>query len=128
MQGHRDLAVWQKSMSLVTDIYSATRCFPHDEVFGLSSQIRWAAISIPSNLAEGHGRNSRREFRQFIGQAQGSLLELETQLEIAQNLGYLSGKVVLELLSKAGEIGRMLNGLKPGRRLLLCSSIPFPDS
>jgi four helix bundle protein len=112
MHGHRDLAVWQKSMSLVTDIYNATRCFPRDEVFGLSSQIRRAAISIPSNLAEGHGRNSRREFRQFIGQARGSLLESETQLEIAQNLGYVSGKVALELLSRAREIGRMLNGLK----------------
>ena len=112
MRGHRDLVVWQKSMAFVTEIYRVTRSFPRDELYGLSSQIRRAAVSVPSNLAEGHGRNSRREFHQFIGQARGSLVELETQLEIAQNLGYLSGPASAQLLSKASEIARMLNGLK----------------
>jgi four helix bundle protein len=112
MQGHRDLVVWRKSMALVTDVYRETRGFPQDEVYGLRSQIRRAAVSVPSNLAEGHGRNSRKEFHQFIGQARGSLLELETQLEIAQNLGFLSAGIASELLSKAGEIARMLNGLR----------------
>lgn len=112
MRGHRDLLVWQKSMVLVTEIYRATRSFPRDELYGLSSQIRRAAVSVPSNLAEGHGRNSRREFRQFIGQARGSLVELETQVEISRNLGYLSNKSASDLLSRASEIARMLNGLK----------------
>ncbi len=112
MRGHRDLLVWQKSIALVTDIYRVTRSFPREELYGLSSQIRRAAVSVPSNLAEGHGRNSRREFRQFIGQARGSLVDLETQLEIARNLGYLSDVVASDLLSRASEIARMLNGLK----------------
>ena len=112
MRGHRDLVVWQKAMAFVTEIYRVTRSFPRDELYGLSSQIRRAAVSVPSNLAEGHGRNSRREFRQFIGQARGSLVELETQLEIARNLGYLPEAVASELLSRASEIARMLNGLK----------------
>ncbi|HKN35626.1 MAG TPA: four helix bundle protein [Terriglobales bacterium] len=112
MQGHRDLVVWQKSMALVTDVYQATPGFPQDEVYGLRSQIRRAAESVPSNLAEGHGRNSRKEFHQFIGQARGSLLELETQLEVARNPGFLSPGVASDLLSKAGEIARVLNGLR----------------
>jgi four helix bundle protein len=112
MKGHRDLVVWQKAMTLVSDIYRATRNFPKDELYGLTGQIRRAAVSVPSNLAEGHGRNSRKEFRQFIGQARGSLTELETQLEIARNLGYLPPANASELLSQATEIGRMLNGLR----------------
>ncbi len=112
MQGHRDLVVWRKSMALVTDVYRATRGFPKDELYGLTSQIRRAAVSVPSNLAEGHGRNSRKEFPQFIGQARGSLVELETQLEIAQNLGFLSQAAASDLLSKASEVARMLNGLR----------------
>jgi four helix bundle protein len=112
MKGHRDLVVWQKAMILVTEIYRATRDFPREEVYGLTSQLRRAAVSVPSNLAEGHGRNSRKEFHHFIGQARGSLTEVETQLEIVRNLDYLSKNVALELLSKSGEIGRMLNGLR----------------
>ena len=112
MKGHRDLVVWQKAMSLVTEIYRATRDFPKEEMYGLTSQLRRAAVSVPSNLAEGHGRNSRKEFHHFIGQARGSLTEVETQLEIARNLDYLPKNEALELLSKSGEIGRMLNGLR----------------
>ena len=112
MKGHRDLIVWQKAMTLVTEIYQVTRDFPKDEVYGLSAQLRRAAVSVPSNLAEGHGRNSRKEFHHFIGQARGSLTEVETQLEVACNVGYLSRTMALNLLSKASEIGRMLNGLR----------------
>ena len=112
MQGHRDLIAWQKAMLLVTEIYHHTRSFPKDELYGLTSQIRRSAVSVPSNLAEGHGRMSRREFHQFIGHARGSLVELETQLEIARNLEYLAEKDASSLLERASEIARLLNGLK----------------
>lgn len=112
MKGQRNLIVWQKAMTLVTEIYQVTRDFPKDEVYGLTAQLRRAAVSVPSNLAEGHGWNSRKEFHHFIGQARGSLTEVETQLEVACNVGYLSRTMALNLLSKAPEIGRMLNGLR----------------
>ncbi len=111
MQGHRDLITWQKSMSLVTDIYRVTRNFPKNEIYGLSSQLRRAAVSVPSNLAEGHGRTSRKDFHRFVGQARGSLVEVETQLEIARNLDYLSQSFAADLLARANEVGRLLNGL-----------------
>ena len=112
MKGHRDLEVWQKAMQLVTDIYRETAAFPRSEVYGLTNQVRRAAVSVPSNIAEGCGRSSKKEFAHFLCNARGSLLEVETQLEIAQNLGYLSDKSARELLSKTNEIGRMLNGLR----------------
>jgi len=112
MQGHRDLVAWQKGMKLVKDIYRVTRDFPREEIYGLTSQLRRAAISVPSNLAEGHGRNSRREFHQFVGHARGSLLEIETQLEIARDLGYLPLPIAADLLAEASEVGRVLNGLR----------------
>jgi four helix bundle protein len=112
MKGNRDLVVWQKSMALVTDVYQATRSFPREELYGLTGQIRRSAVSVPSNLAEGHGRNSRKELHQFIGHARGSLTELETQIEIAVNLGYLSESTGADLLARASEIARMLNGLR----------------
>ena len=112
MKGHRDLVAWQKAMKLVKEIYRVTRDFPRDEIYGLTNQIRRAAVSVPSNLAEGHGRFSRKEFRQFIGRARGSLLEVETQLEIARDLGYLNDSAASELLAQASEVARVLNGLK----------------
>lgn len=114
MKGHRDLIAWQKAMELVTAIYKVTREFPKDELYGLTTQLRRAAVSVPSNLAEGHGRNSRKEFHQFIGQARGSLVEAETQLEIARNLGYLDQATADDLLTKANEVGRLINGLRGG--------------
>lgn len=89
-KGHRDLLVWQKGMALVTEIYRVTKEFPKDELYGLTNQLRRAAVSIPSNVAEGYARNSRNELHHFLGQARGSLAELETQIEIAMNLGYMS--------------------------------------
>lgn len=111
-RGYRDLRAWQQAMGLVTEIYRITRTFPKEELYGLVSQLRRAAVSIPSNLAEGHGRNSRNEFRQFIGQARGSLSEVETQLEIARNLGYVRADVADALLEQAEAVGKMLTGLR----------------
>jgi four helix bundle protein len=109
MNTFRELLVWQRAMSLVTDVYRITRSFPKEELYGLTSQIRRAAVSVPSNVAEGQGRLTRGEFRQFIGHAQGSQGELETQLLIAQNLAYLpeSG----ELFEQLSEVRRLLSGL-----------------
>jgi four helix bundle protein len=108
-QHYHDLFVWQKSIALVTDIYRMTQDFPRQEIYGLRSQIRRAAVSIPSNIAEGQGRLTRDEFRQFLGHARGSYAELETQLIIATNLGYMPD--ASELLERLAEVGRMLNGL-----------------
>jgi four helix bundle protein len=112
MKGYKDLIAWQKAMELVTAVYKVTQEFPKQELYGLTSQLRRAAVSIPSNLAEGQGRNSPREFYHFVGQARGSLLELETQLQIAHTLGYLSEHSLKRLLASTDEISRMLNGLK----------------
>jgi four helix bundle protein len=112
LRGYRDLRAWQQAMGLVTEIYRVTRTFPKEEQYGLVSQIRRAAVSIPSNLAEGHGRNSRNEFRQFIGQARGSLSEVETQLEIAKNLGYVKAEAAGALMEQAEAVGKMLTGLR----------------
>jgi four helix bundle protein len=98
-------------MDLVTATYRATGTFPKEEQFGLTSQLRRAAVSIPSNIAEGQGRLSEKEFRHFLGQARGSLMEVETQLQIAQNLGYVQPTQTSELLKACGEVGRILNGL-----------------
>jgi len=98
-------------MDLVTAIYRDTVNFPREEQFGLTSQVRRAAVSIPSNIAEGQGRLSEKEFRYFLGQARGSLMEVETQLQIAQNLGYLESEKTSILLKACAEIGRILNGL-----------------
>jgi len=112
MRGHRDLIAWQKAMDLVTEICSCTQCFPREELYGLSNQLRRAAISVPSNLAEGYSRNSRNELHHFVGQARGSLAEVETQVEIAKNLGYVNANACEGLLSRVNEVGRLLTGLK----------------
>lgn len=87
---YRDLLVWQKAKGLVVDVYQITGQFPRSEQFGLTAQIRRAAVSIPSNIAEGQGRATKGEFLHFLGIARGSLLEVETQLQIAVDLGYMS--------------------------------------
>jgi len=108
-QDFRGLVVWQKAVAFVTELYRATRSFPDDEKFGLTSQLRRAGVSIPSNIAEGQGRLTRGEFRQALGHAKGSICEVETQLVIAQNLGYL--KKPERLIEKLHEVARLLNGL-----------------
>jgi four helix bundle protein len=91
-RSYKDLVAWQRAMELVTATYKSTAGFPKEEQFGLTSQLRRAAVSIPSNIAEGQGRLSEKEFRYFLGQARGSLMEVETQFQIAQNLGYLQAE------------------------------------
>jgi len=90
MKTHKDLKIWQLSIDMVTKVYALTKNFPKEEMYGLTSQIRRAAISVPSNIAEGCGRNSAKELIQFLYYSMGSLSELETQFIIAQNLGYIT--------------------------------------
>jgi four helix bundle protein len=106
-----DLTVWQRAMALVRDVYAISRSFPSDEKFGLTSQIRRAAVSVPSNIAEGHERHTTKEFVRFVSDAEGSLAEVRTQLLIAHDLGYCSVDIA-RLLRDADEIRRMLNALR----------------
>ncbi|HEV2176811.1 MAG TPA: four helix bundle protein [Terriglobia bacterium] len=111
MQGHKDLMVWQKAKDLVVAVYGLARTFPKSEVSGLASQMQRAAVSIPSNIAEGHGLKQTQAYSRHFAIANGSLTELETPLEIANRLGYVSEENRL-LIERAGEIGRMLAGLR----------------
>ncbi len=109
MHSHKDLDVWKRSMELVTNIYRLTRDFPHEELYGLSSQIRRSAISIPSNIAEGAARNSSKEYKQFLYISLGSVSEIETQILIAEKLGFL--KAEHSLMEDVSAIRKMLTGL-----------------
>ena len=110
-RSYQDLFAWKKAIELVTKIYEATKAFPKEELYGLTSQIRRAAVSIPSNIAEGQGRLTKGEFQQFLGHARGSLLEVETQIVIALNLHYLTQEQTDELFDISAEVGRVLNGV-----------------
>jgi four helix bundle protein len=103
--------VWQKSMSLVTEVYKASANFPADERFGLTSQLRRCVVSIPSNIAEGFGRDTTNDYLRFLGIAKGSLYEAQTQLEIGRNLHFIDGSRFTELLENAREIERMLTSM-----------------
>jgi four helix bundle protein len=111
MQGHKELIVWQKAVDLVVAIYKLTKSFPKAEVYGLASQMQRAAVSVPSNIAEGHGLKQTQAYARHLAIANGSLTELETQLEIARRLGYLTAENEL-VINQAGEVGRMLAGLR----------------
>ncbi len=111
VQSYRDLVAWQKSVDLVTDIYRCTQTFPREETYGLISQLRRAAVSVPSNIAEGHARFTTGEFKQFLGHALDSLMEIETQVIIAQRLGFLDSEDSQSLLGRTAEVGKVLNGL-----------------
>ncbi|WP_217903397.1 four helix bundle protein [Flectobacillus sp. BAB-3569] len=111
IKSFRDLLVWQKSMNLVTDIYQLTRNFPQAEMFGLTSQLRRASISIPSNIAEGYGRNTSKGYLRYLQIALGSLYEIQTQLEIASNLHFLEIFDFNKMISLCLEIERMLTSL-----------------
>lgn len=117
-RGYRDLLVWQKSMALAKRVYLLTGSFPTEEKFGLISQMRRAAVSVPSNIAEGQARKSTAEFVQFICVAEGSLSELDTQLQLSVDLGFSKPSQVAEAFEGLAEIKRMLNGLR--RTLLKC--------
>ena len=110
-QNYQDLIVWQKSIDLVTAVYVVTRTFPRDEVYALTSQLRRAAVSVPSNIAEGQGRATKGEFRQFLCQARGSLYEVQTQLHIARKLGYIDDEKAKEVASSSTQVAQLLNGL-----------------
>lgn len=112
MRPHQNLEAWIKSLELVTDIYKTTERFPREERFGLTSQIRRAAVSIPANIAEGAGRHSKKEFAHFLSNSQGSASELETELVIANRLGYLDETTFSSLLAKLERIGRLVTGLR----------------
>jgi len=108
---HKDLEVWKKSLGLVTDIYRLTKNFPKDEVYGLIAQMKRAAVSIPSNIAEGASRNSGKEFIQFLYIALGSASELETQIIISRNLSYIDDSEAKINLKQIESLKKMLNGL-----------------
>lgn len=110
-ENYRDLIAWQKAKSLALRVYRCTRLFPRDEIYGLTSQMRRAAVSVPSNIAEGKGRHSHKELVQFLYHARGSLLELETQLSIAYDLEYIDLQLFETFESQTEELGRILNGL-----------------
>ena len=119
VSGH--LIVWQKAMDLVEDVYKRTKGFPREELYGLTSQLRRAVVSVPSNIAEGQGRNSTKEFLHHLSIAYGSLCEVGTQILIAHRLGYLERRDVEGLDGLSSEVGRLINGLsnklpKDGRR------------
>jgi four helix bundle protein len=108
---YQDLKAWQRAMDLVDAIYVVTKTWPSAELYGLVSQVRRAAVSIPSNIAEGQGRRSSREFTHHLNIAHGSLREVETQLMIARRQGYLSQDSLAILLDHSSEVGRMITGL-----------------
>jgi four helix bundle protein len=110
-QSYRDLIAWQKGIELVTRIYEVTEPFPAREIYGLSNQLRRAAVSIPSNIAEGQARFSKKDFAHFLRQAKGSLAEVDTQIVISRNLKYLSANEAEELASACAELGKILSGL-----------------
>jgi four helix bundle protein len=111
LKTHYDLDVWNKSIVLVSNIYKTTAKFPKEEIYGLTSQIKRASISIPSNIAEGASRQTNKEFIQFLYIALGSASEVETQLIIANNLGFINQYELSFLLNEFGKIKKMLNGL-----------------
>jgi four helix bundle protein len=111
MGSYKELFAWQKAMDVVTEIYRVTRGFPKEEIFGLTSQMRRAAVSIASNIAEGHGRISANDRKYFVAMARGSLLEVETQLQIAVNLTYVDAVQAKPLFAAMSELGKIINGL-----------------
>jgi len=117
IRDYRDLLVWQCAMRLVKSVYSTTASFPAAEIYGLTSQIRRSAVSVPSNIAEGHGRENDGDFRRFLAIARGSLAELQTQLILSGELGFADEKAIAIHLEKTEEVARMIRGMqkKPGQ-------------
>lgn len=111
MQDYRELLVWQKAMQLATDIYRITKAFPRSETYGLAGQMQRAAVSIASNIAEGHSLKYKKAYLRHLAIASGSLCELGTQIDISQRLGYLPEKD-RSVVSQADEVGKMLSGLR----------------
>jgi four helix bundle protein len=114
VQSFRDLQVWQRVIQLSVAIYRLTQGFPREEIYGMTSQMRRSAVSVPSNIAEGHGRLSSGEYRQFLGIARGSNFELQTQLEIARAIGFGDSKLLDEAEGLSHEVGKMIHGILEG--------------
>ncbi|MBR3566967.1 MAG: four helix bundle protein [Salinivirgaceae bacterium] len=111
MKSYKDLQVWNKAMDLTTMVYDALKTFPPKEEYGLSSQMRRSSVSIPSNIAEGYGRNSTLDYCRFLQIALGSAYELETQVELAHRLNYIDNETTQMLAAQLSEVGRMLNSM-----------------
>ena len=111
VRNYQELIVWQRAMDMVEEIYKATKDFPREELYALTSQIRRAAVSIPSNIAEGQGRRTTADFLRHLSIAYGSLREVETQALIARRLKYIAQAKLEDVMNRAGEVGRLLNGL-----------------
>jgi four helix bundle protein len=111
IKSFRDLIAWQKAMDYVVLVYRHAALFPREELYGLTCQLRRAAVSIPSNIAEGHGRQSTRDFLKFLAIAYGSLNESQTQVLLAQRLKFLEDRACSELLEVSYEVARLINGL-----------------
>ena len=111
-RSYRELIVWQRAMDLAERVYACTRQFPREEMYGLTSQVRRSVVSIPSNIAEGQGRGTAAEFRQFLRISRGSLQEVETQLLLAERFGYVSPDDARDLRAMADEVSRLLRGLQ----------------
>jgi four helix bundle protein len=128
IRGYMDLQVWNKSMDMVVDCYRVTQQFPRSDAWGITPQLRRAAISVPANIAEGRGRSSTREFVRFLDIAYGSLAELETQVILAERLELCGPEEARGLLTLSNEIGRMINGLRLSlrRRQMKRSANPRP--
>jgi four helix bundle protein len=124
VRSYNDLIAWQKGIAFVTQVYASTRAFPPEERYGLTSQIRRAAVSIPSNIAEGHGRMTRGEYLHFLGTARGSLFEVRTHIHIAKELKFLNDEESDKLLESATELGKLINGIIKG---LSGSQSPTPS-
>jgi len=111
IQNFTDLVAWQKARALVRRVYEATERFPREEAYGLTQQLRRASVSVPSNIAEGYGRGSRKEYMRYIQMARGSLYEIQTQLWLAQDIGYLTPGQTQSLVDEATECIRLVQGL-----------------
>jgi len=111
VKNYQELIPWQRAMDLVADVYKATKDFPREEIYALTSQVRRAAVSIPSNIAEGQGGRTTADFLRHLSIAYGSLREVETQALIARRLRYIAQTKLDEVMNRAGEVGRLLNGL-----------------
>ena len=111
IRSYRDLTVWQRAMDLTDLVYESTKRFPKDERFGLTAQLQRSAVSIPSNIAEGHGRRHLLEYLHHLSFARGSLMEVETQILIALRRGYITHPRAQACLGASGDVGRLLSGL-----------------
>ena len=112
VNSYRELVVWQKAMDLVVEVYRLVKLLPREERYALSDQMRRSAVSTPSNIAEGHTRNSTKEYIQFLSIAKGSNAELQTQLSICSRLGYLSDEQISKVIVLSEEVGKMISSIQ----------------